>query len=213
MANKSPEPKRPWLSRLVLPAARAAPATVVVHLDRSPEMNFDSLVTRLERSLLPVVRKEEARLRQTGKFSDVRVASIRHGDVIHAMGIACRPIWASEELERLGLTATLTGITDLSGRIDVQWSQVFVRSTGSGYLEKETGGFHSKLVAEAAVGRFEKEWLRMVDLFLRVAARGTPSPYLLRRLRGAPADQNGWKAEGEPAASADVGAAPRRGTS
>jgi hypothetical protein len=176
-------------------------------------MNFDSLVTRLELSLLPVVRKEEDRLRASGKFSEVEVASIRHGDVIHAMGIACRPIWASEELERLGLMATLTGITDLSGRIDVQWSQVFVRSTGSGYLKKESGGFHSKLVDEAAIVRFEREWLSMVDLFLRVADRGKPSPYVLRRLRGAPADQHGWKEEGEPAASANVGAAPRHGTS
>jgi hypothetical protein len=166
----------------------------------------------LELSLLPVVRKEEVRLRASSKFSEVQVASIRHGDVIHAMGIACRPIWASEELERLGLMATLTGITDLSGRIDVQWSQVFVRSTGSGYLKKESGGFHSKLVDEAAIVRFEREWLSMVDLFLRVAARGKPSPYLLRRLRGAPADQHGWKEEGE-AASANVGAAPGHGTS
>jgi hypothetical protein len=31
--NKAPEP-RPWLSRLVLRAARAAPATVVAHLER-----------------------------------------------------------------------------------------------------------------------------------------------------------------------------------
>jgi len=106
---------------------------------------------------------------------------------------------ASEELERFGLIATLTGITDLSGRIDVQWSQVFVRRTGSGYLKKETGGFHSKLVAEAAIVRFEREWSRMADLFLRVAVRGKPSPYFLRRLRGAPADQHGWKEEGEDA--------------
>lgn len=176
-------------------------------------MNFNSLVTRLELSLLPIVRKEEDRLRASGKFSEVQVASIRHGDIIHAMGIACRPIWASEELERLGLMATLTSITEPAGRIDVQWSQVFVRSTGSGYVKKETGGFHTKLTAEVAIVRFEKEWVRLVDLFLRVAARGKPSPYLLRRLRGAPADQHGWKEEGEPAASANVGAAPRHGTS
>lgn len=176
-------------------------------------MNFDSLVTRLELSLLSVVRKEEAWLRASGKFSEVQVASIRHADVIHAMGIACRPVWAAEELERLGLMATLTGITELSGRIDVQWTQVFVPRTGSGYVKRETGGFHSKLMSEAAIVRFEKEWLRLFDLFQRVAARGKPSAYLLRRLRGAPADQHGWKEEGEPVASANVGAAPRHGTS
>jgi hypothetical protein len=176
-------------------------------------MNFDSLVTRLERSLLPVVQKEEVRLRTSGRFSEVQVVSLRHADAIHAMGIACRPVWASEELERLGLTVTLMGFEGLSGRIDVQWSQVFVPRTGSGYLKRETGGFHSKLMSEAAIVRFEKEWLRLFDLFLRVAARGKPSVYLLRRLRGAPADQHGWKEEGEPAASANVGASPRHGTS
>jgi hypothetical protein len=185
----------------------------MAHLNRSPEMNFDSLVIRLELSLLPVVRREEARLRACGKFSEVQVASIRHGDAIHAMGIACRPVWASEELERLGLTVTLMGFEGLSGRIDVQWSQVFTPRTGSGYLKKETGGFHSKLMTESAIERFEKEWLRLSDLFLQVAERGRPSPYLIRRLRGAPADQRGWKEEGEPGASANVGAAPRHGTS
>ncbi len=158
-------------------------------------MNFDSLVTRFELSLLPVVRNEETRLRTSGKFSEVQVASIRHGDSIHAMGIACRPVWASEELERLGLTATLMGFEDLSGRIEVQWSQVFTPRTGSGYLKKETGGVHSKLMSEVAIVCFEKEWLRMFDLFLRAAARGKPSAYLLRRFRGAPADQRGWKEE------------------
>jgi hypothetical protein len=161
-------------------------------------MNFDSLVSRLEFSLLPVVRKEETHLRTSGKFTEVRVTSIRHVDSIHAMGIACRPIWAAEELERLGLTVTLMGFEGLSGRIDVQWSQVFVPRTGSGYVKRETGGFHSKLISEAAIVRFEKEWLRMFDLFLQVATRGKPSAYLLRRLRGAPADQYGGKTEGDP---------------
>jgi hypothetical protein len=162
-------------------------------------MNFDSLVTRLELSLLPVVRKEEARLRTSGRYSEVEVVSLRHADAIHAIGIACRPVWASEDLERLGLTAALTGFEDLAGRIDVQWSQVFVPSTGSGYLKKETGGFHGGLTSETEIMRFEKEWLPMFDLFLRVATRGKPSPYLIRRLRGAPADLHGQKEEGEQA--------------
>ena len=142
-------------------------------------MNFDSLVTRLELSLLPVIRKEEDRLRTLGRFSEIEVVSLRHADAIHAIGIACRPVWASEDLERLGLTAVLTGFESLSGRIDVQWSQVFTPSTGSGYLKKETGGFHGGLASEAEIVRFEKEWLRMFDLFLRVAARGKPSPYFI----------------------------------
>lgn len=158
-------------------------------------MDFDSLVTRLERSLLPVVRKEEDRLHALGKFSEIQVVSLRHADSIQAMGIACRPLWASDRLERLGFTATLMGFEGLSGRIDVQWSQVFVRSTGSGYLKRETGGFHCKLQSEAAIVRFEQEWLRLSDLFLRAAARGRPTAYWLRRLRGAPRDQRGWKDE------------------
>jgi hypothetical protein len=64
-------------------------------------------------------------------------------------------------------------------------------------------------MSEAAIVRFEKEWLRMCDLFLRVAARGKPSAYLLRRLRGAPEDQHGWKEEAnkrpEPTAASGHG--------
>jgi hypothetical protein len=155
-------------------------------------MSFDSLISRLELSLLPVVRKEENRLRTSGNFVEVQTISLRQASAIHAMGIACRPVWASEELERLSLTATLMGFEGMSGRIDVQWSQVFLPHTGSGYMKRETSGFHSKLMSEAAVVRFEKKWMRMFDLFSRVATRGKPSAYLLRRLRGAPADQRGW---------------------
>lgn len=176
-------------------------------------MNFDSLVTRLEVSLLSVVRKEEGRLRASGRFSEVEVVSLRHADAFHAIGIACRPVWASEDLERLGLTAALMGFEGLSGRIDVQWSQVFVPRTGSGYLKKETGGFHSKLTSEPEIVRFEKEWLRMFELFSRAASQGKPSAYFLRRLRGAPADLHGIKEVGEPDASANVGPAARHGTS
>ena len=176
-------------------------------------MDFDSLVSRLELSLLSAVRKEEAQLRASGRFSLVEVVSHRHVDVVHAMGIACRPVWAPEELDRLSLIAGLTKFEDSLGRIDVQWSQVFTPSTGSGYLKKETGGFHSKLTSEAEIARFEKEWLRLLGVFLQVAARGKPSPYLLRRFRGAPRDLHGFKEEGEPAASANVGPAARHGTS
>jgi hypothetical protein len=159
-------------------------------------MNFDSLVARLELSLLPPVRKEEAQLRASGKFSEVQMVSLRHADSIHAMGIRCRPVWAPEELEHLTLVALLMGFgSHRSGRIDVEWSQVFVPRTGSGYTKKESRGFHDKLESEAAIVRLEQEWRRMLALFLQVAARGKPSPYLLRRLRGAPADRLGGKEE------------------
>ena len=184
-----------YFARTSCSCTRRAGCARVSPLTFAEEMDFDSLVARLELSLLPVLRKEEAALRVPGRFSDVRVASLRHADSLHAMGIACRPIWASEELERLGFGTTLMGFDGLSGRIDVQWSQVFAPSTGSGYLKKEAGGYYSKLMSEAAIMRFEKEWLRLFGLFLRVAARGKPSMYLLRRLRGAPPDQRGWKEE------------------
>lgn len=155
-------------------------------------MNFDCLVARLELSLLPRVRNEDAQLRASGKFSEVQVVSLCHDDSIHVMGIRCRPVWASEELEHLTLVAILMGFGGRrSGRIDVEWSQVFVPRTGSGYAKKESRGFHDELESEADILRFEQEWQRAVDLFLRVAARGKPSPYLLRRLRGAPADRHG----------------------
>jgi hypothetical protein len=64
-------------------------------------MDFDSLVARLELSLLPVVRAKEEHLRTSGKFTSVEVVSLRHADSIHALGIVCRPTWALIDLERL----------------------------------------------------------------------------------------------------------------
>ena len=154
-------------------------------------MELDSLVTRLEARLLPVVQQDVQWLRSSGHFSDVEVLSFRHAESIHAIGIACRPVWASKDLERLTLAATLSAFERLSGRIDVQWSHVFNTRTGSGYMKRECGGYHGQLVTDADLRRFEREWHRLVRLFRRVARRGKPSMYLLRRLRGAPADWYG----------------------
>lgn len=159
------------------------------------EMDFDSLVSRLELSLLPMARTEEARLRTSALFSEPETVSLRHADAFHAMGITCRPIWSTDELERLSLTTVLTELNGLSGRIDIQWSQAFSTRTHSGYRKNETCGFHSKLTSEFAIARFEKEWRRMLALFSRITNQGKPSPYWLRRLRGAPADVYGCNRE------------------
>ncbi|WP_146180229.1 hypothetical protein [Opitutus sp. ER46] len=163
-----------------------------MNTQKSPR-DFDALVKLLETSLLPVVRQDEEWLHASGHFSDVEVLSLRHAETVHALGIACRPVWASDELERLTFTAALIEFERLSGRIDVQWSQVFNTRTGSGYTKRECGGFHGPLMTDADITRFKGEWFRLAGLFRRVARRGKPSTYLLRRLRGAPADQYGWK--------------------
>jgi hypothetical protein len=151
-------------------------------------MDFDSLVRSCEARLLPVVQQDVQWLRGSGKFSEVEVRSLRHAESIHAIGIACRPVWASKELERLTFAASLSAFERLSGRIDVQWSQVFDTRTGSGYVKRECGGYQGQLTTDADVARFEQEWERLARLFRRVARCGKPSIYLLRRLRGAPAD-------------------------
>lgn len=162
-------------------------------------MDFDTLVARLEASLLPVVRKQEDRLRASGKYKSVEIISIRHGDGIHgnihAMGIACDPIWATIDLERLAFCATLTTISGspIVGRMDIQWSQIFIPRIGSGYLKKETRGFYKNLVTESEIIRFEKRWIRMSSLFIYVANRAQPSARWIRWLRGAPRDWHGIK--------------------
>lgn len=156
-------------------------------------MNFDLLVTSFEESLLPTVRNQEIALRSSGLYTKVKVASMRHADVIHAMGITCRPMWAKDDLEYLSFVVTLNNISEFGGRIDVQWSQCFSTRTGSGYLKKEASGFHSRLGSEEQIAEFERQWFRYSRLFMRVALKGGPSMKLFRRLRGAPRDQYGWK--------------------
>lgn len=156
-------------------------------------MNFDLLVTSFEERLLPTVRNKENAIQSSGLYTKVKVASMRHADVIHAMGITCRPIWASDDLEHLSFVVTLNNISGFGGRIDVQWSQCFDTRSGSGYLKKEASGFHSKLESEEQIAKFERQWFRYLKLFMRVALKGRPSMKLLRRLRGAPRDLHGWK--------------------
>lgn len=170
-----------------------------------PDLNFDALVNRLEVTLLPLVRQEESRLCASGKFTEVGIFSLRHAEAFHALGISGRPRWASQALDRFALCALLTGYGGLSGRIDVGWSQTFTLHTGSGYVKKETKGFHHKLNTEAALVRFEQEWARLFQLFSQVAERGTPSSALVRWWRGAPADLLG------PAAALNQPIAPTPG--
>ncbi|MCX6951460.1 MAG: hypothetical protein NTV51_04635 [Verrucomicrobia bacterium] len=170
-------------------------------------MNFNSLVTRLELNLLPVVRAEEARLRASGKFTSVEVFSLRHAEFVHALGIACRPTWAAIDLERLSFGAVLNEMSGLSGRIDVQWSQSFTPRTGTGYVKRETDGFHSNLTTEVELARFEARWRRPARRFVHVAERGRPSPWLVRWLRGAPHDLYGGKDDAtSPTSPSRVGA-------
>lgn len=86
--------------------------------------SFDALVNRLEDSLLPIARQAEDEIRGSGLFSQVQMVSIRHADVVHAMGVNCRPVWATENSDRLGIIAGLWGLHDLSGNINIQWSQI-----------------------------------------------------------------------------------------
>lgn len=169
-------------------------------------MNFDSLIARFELRLLARVRPFETELRASQRYAEVHVVSIRHADIIHAMGITCVPKWASTNSERLGLIATFNVVTGLAGRIDVQWSQSFDTRTGSGYTKKETKRFYSELGSQKQLNEFEESWHRHARLFVRVARRGHPSAYWLRWLHGAPRDQHGWiDPKGEPATKGNAG--------
>jgi hypothetical protein len=147
-------------------------------------MTFDSLVSRLEADLMPVLAEKQARLERSAAFTEVQVASIRHADCLHVIGIACRPVWTTQNLERLAFCVILHSVSDLAGRVDVQWTRSFVPR----YLKKEARGFSSHLNSNAAIVRFQGRWLRLGRIFDSVAEQGTPSPYWRRLLRGAPRD-------------------------
>ncbi|EDY81022.1 hypothetical protein VDG1235_639 [Verrucomicrobiia bacterium DG1235] len=158
-------------------------------------MDYDSLIDRLEKILLPVVEEDLDELVRSGLYSKVKVDSLRHAEKIHALGIGCTPVWATKENDRLTFFATIMGMKRNSGRFDITWSQTFIPSRGTGYTKKEFSGFLSDLDNEESILDFEKEWKRKNELFMKVALKGKPSPYFLRRLKGAPRDVKGVKEE------------------
>jgi hypothetical protein len=151
-------------------------------------MDLDVVVARMEAELLPRLEVCAHALRSGSLYSEVRVASIRHAEMLHAIGIACVPKWSSDRSEYLSLCAKIAQHEELVVRIDVSWGQSFRGGTSQGYVKKEDRGRVRRIKAERDIEAVFEDWGALEERFEKVATRGKPTSRLIRFLRGAPRD-------------------------
>lgn len=58
-------------------------------------MEFEPLIKEMERVMMPELQQRRDALTSDSRFADVRVASMRHADVLHTIGLTCHPIASS----------------------------------------------------------------------------------------------------------------------
>lgn len=151
-------------------------------------MDFDRLVSRMETELLPKLEQRAKLLCADPHYSEVRVASLRHAEILHAIGIACVPIWSNDRSEYLSLCAKFSKLEVLRVRIDVSWGQSFRSGTSQGYVKKEDRGRVRRIETESDVEALLEDWLALETRFDKLAVRGRPSARIMRTFRGAPRD-------------------------
>lgn len=153
-------------------------------------MDIDTLVSRLESELMPKLHRMAEFLRVGPNFDEVTAASIRHADILHAIGIRCRPKWGGGARDDLTFTAAVvqSAPNDLGVRLKLGWGGSNSLNQPLGYLKEECRSQRQVITSDADLRTLVQSWDRMLVRFKKVAMRGRPSPRWLRAIRGAPRD-------------------------
>ena len=160
----------------------------MAHHQTLGSMDFDKLVLQLEKAMLPGLEERARELRLRSLYSEVRVNSIRHADILHAISIACVPIWSADSSQWLSLCAKIAKHDKLIVRTDVSWGQIFRPGTSKGYVKKEDRGAVREVRDVNDLESISRDWTRLCSRFDKVSIRGRPSSRMVRFLHGAPRD-------------------------
>jgi hypothetical protein len=88
-------------------------------------MDFEVLIKEMERVMMPELQSRADALRGDKRFTDVRVESRRHGQVVHTIGLSCHPVAALSPHDQYSIGINIMGHSGLSLRGFVTWSEPF----------------------------------------------------------------------------------------
>jgi len=96
---------------------------------------YQLLIKEMEGVLMPELQKRANRLQSDVRFTDVRLASMRHADWTHTIGLGCHPIGMPSPDERYSIGINILAYRGLLMRGFVTWSQTYVSKP----IKKSTG--------------------------------------------------------------------------
>jgi hypothetical protein len=79
------------------------------------------------------------------RFTNARIGSIRHGDVIHTIGLSCHPIKSSSPHDSYSISVNIFSHGGLMMRGFVTWSQPYINSQVETPPENAIGSTHRSL--------------------------------------------------------------------
>ena len=141
---------------------------------------MDMTVSALEVELLPKFRRRRARLSEDPRFSEAKVVSIRHADVVHTIGLTCHPVAALTPEEDYSLYVNIIGASGISLRGFVLWSQPFIVDRLAGYATYEAMTRPYRLESVVGLDEFLEYLPPLFNAFERGIQRGRP-PSRLRQ--------------------------------
>jgi len=89
-------------------------------------MEFEPLIKGMEKVMLPELQPRFDTLSCDSRFADVRVASMRHADALHTIGLACHPIASLSPHDSYSIVVNIIAHSGLMMRGFVTWSQPYV---------------------------------------------------------------------------------------
>jgi hypothetical protein len=141
---------------------------------------MDQIVTTLESVLLPELKRRRAHLAEDLRYTDAKIVSLRHADVVHTIGLTCHPVSSATEEESYSVSVNIIGISGISLRGFVAWDQPFLLNRLPGYTICEAMTPYFRLESDDRIAGFLALLPALFKGFERGLRRGCP-PSTLRQ--------------------------------
>lgn len=142
---------------------------------------MDRLVSNLEAVLMPELERRRSCLADDMRFTEARIVSLRHADVIHTIGLTCHPVSAATEEDSYCVHVNIIGISGISVRGFVGWYQPFILDRLLGHTIYKAMTIPYRLASAEQLDPFLALMPALLQGFERGLRRGHP-PSTLRQL-------------------------------
>ena len=88
-------------------------------------MEFEPLIKEMEMVIMPELQRRADALNGDSRFADVRVASMRHAEVLHTICLSCHPVVSCSPHDHYSIGVNIIAHNGLLVRGFVTWSQPY----------------------------------------------------------------------------------------
>jgi hypothetical protein len=141
----------------------------------------NQVVFALETVLLPELERRRSCLALDLRYTEAKVFSLRHHEILHTIGLTCHPVSAATAEESYCLYVNVIGLSGITLRGFVGWHQQFEIDRLPGYTIYEAKTPLYQVESEKDLGEFLGLLPALFKGFERGLRRGRP-PSTLRQL-------------------------------